>query len=76
MIMMLHNTTYKCRSNPYDIYKFATKYLWYLHIYGIYDFATKYLWIPMSSTSLYDNYVLYQNFQRLLMLGWGIGRFW
>jgi hypothetical protein len=57
-----------------DICKFATKYL--LNPYGIYtsmvsttdyNFAARYLWIPMTSTTLYDNYGLYRNFQSLLM---------
>ena len=48
-------------------YQISTESLWYLHIYGIYSFATRYLWIPMTSTKLYDNYVLYKNFQSLLM---------
>jgi hypothetical protein len=48
-------------------YQISTETLWYLHIYGIYNFATIYLWIPTRSTTLYDNYGLYRNFQSLLM---------
>ena len=39
----------------------------HLQIYGIYKFATIYLWIHTRSTTLYDNYGLYKNFQSLLM---------
>jgi len=57
--------------NPYDIYNFATKYL--LNSYDIYTsmastaFLPDIYGIPMISTTLYDNYGLYQIFQSLLM---------
>ena len=48
-------------------YEISKESLWYLQIYSIYDFATIYLWISTRSTTYYDSYGLYKDFQSLLM---------
>ena len=45
-------------------YQITTKSLWYLQILHIYNISTRYL---CASTTLYDSYDLYGNFQSLLM---------